>query len=232
MSTLCTFLQEAPLNPDLSSAIQAIASVITALIALVALKQVNLLRMQIQTDHERSRRHRAVEDLRDWNNHLTEGITSARRLVETFSDEQLDAVKEGRSLKIPKRFRAIADVALGIPSDKVLPEDGDNYVLDAEHAICLRNHCIRHLNAFEITLAAWRHGIADSHIIEEQLSYLVDLKRGWKMLEKFRSQVVGLDAHPATEEFVKLIFDRKEEVEMEKKLIEESSKPRPQSEIA
>lgn len=220
------------MTPDLSSAIQAIASVVTAIIALVALKQVKLLRMQIKTDHERSRRHRAVEDLRDWNNHLTEGITSARRLVETFSDEQLEAVRDGKSIKLPKKYRAIADVALDITREKVLAEDGDFYLLEPEHAIRLRNHCIRHLNAFEITLAAWRHGIADDHIIEEQLSYLVDLKRGWKMLERFRKQVVGLDAHPATEEFVQLIVGQMEAIELEKQLVEEASKPQRQPQIA
>lgn len=149
------------MSPELSSAIQAAASVVTVIIALLALKQVQLLRMQIKTDHERSRRHRAVEDLNDWNSHLTEGITSARRLVETFSPEQLEAVKGGRSFKLPKKYRAIADVALDIPREKALVEDGDAYVMEPEHAIRLRNHCIRHLNAFEITLAAWRHGIAD-----------------------------------------------------------------------
>jgi cytosine/adenosine deaminase-related metal-dependent hydrolase len=87
---LCS--KEATVSPELSSAIQAAASVVTVIIALLALKQVQLLRMQIKTDHERSRRHRAVEDLNDWNSHLTEGITSARRLVETFSPEQLEAV--------------------------------------------------------------------------------------------------------------------------------------------
>ncbi|MBR7800551.1 hypothetical protein [Undibacterium fentianense] len=213
------------MTQDISSAIQAVASVVTAIIALVALKQVSLLRTQIKTDHERSRRHRAVEDLRDWNNHLTENITSTRRLVETFSDEQLEALKENKGIKLSKQYRAIADVALGIAPEDVLLEDGDFYLLSPEHAIRLRNHCIRHLNAFEITLAAWRHGIADNHIIEEQLSYLVDLKRGWKMLEKFRKQVVGLDAHPATEMFVQLISEKKGAIELEKQLFEESSKP-------
>jgi hypothetical protein len=60
----------------------------------------------------------------------------------------------------------------------------------------------------------------------------VDLKRGWKMLEKFRNQVVGLDAHPATEEFVKLISGRKEWIEQEMKQIEEASKPQRQPPIA
>jgi len=220
------------LSPDVSSAIQAIASVVTAIIALVALKQVKLLRMQIKTDHERSRRHRAVEDLRDWNNHLTESITSARRLVEMFSDEQLEAIREGKSIKLHKKYRAIADVALDVPREKVLPEEGDCYLLEPEYAIRLRNLCIRHLNAFEITLAAWRHGIADDHIIEEQLSYLVDLKRGWKMLEKFRKQVVGLDAHPATEEFVQRISGLKEAIEHGKRLVEEANKPQGQPPIA
>ena len=220
------------MNQEWSSTVQAVASIVTALVAFVALLQVRLLRRQITSDHERSRRHRAVDDLKDWNNHLTEGITSARRLVETFTDDQLDALKDGRSFKLLKRYRAIADVALDIQRVEALVEDGDAYVMEPEHAIRLRNHCIRHLNAFEITLAAWRHGIADSKVIEEQLSYLVDLQRDWKMLERFRIRVVGLDAHPATEDFVRLISARKEAVELETKRLESAKKARGQQQIA
>ncbi len=220
------------MSVDVSSVIQAISSVASTIIAFVALNQINLLRRQIKTDHERSRRHKAIEDLRDWNNHLTEEITSARRLVELFSYEQLMALKNGTNFKLSKSFRAILDIALNIPNDTNLVEEQDNYVIDAEYAIRLRNHCIRHLNSFEITLAAWRHGVADKKIIEEQLCYLVDLKKGWKMLESFRKYVVGLDAHPATEEFVTLISQRLEEVEREKTRIEESTKPQGQSIIA
>lgn len=206
------------MDMEVSVAIQAVSSVVIAVVALLALRQVNYMRQQLKADHERSRRHHAVKDLRSWTNHLTEGITSARRLVETFDNEQLASVRDGKPLRVPVKYRPIVDVALGISKNCDIPIEGDLYVFDAEHAIVLRNLCIRHLNEFEVTLSAWRHGIADADIIEEQLSYLVNLKKEWRMLEGFRREVTGFEAYPATHEFVNVIEEKVRALEVQNKL--------------
>ena len=219
------------MSQEISSAIQAVAAIAAVLVALYALRQISLLnkqlalaadqvrltsdqlsllREQIKGDHERSRRHLAIQDLHHWTSHISEGITSARRLCETFDREQLTCVKEGKPLRVLKRFRAIADVALDAKGKPDVTEDGEYFVLPAEYAIRMRNLCIRHLNAFEVTLLGWRHSVSDDHIIEEQLGYLVDLQRDWRMLDGFRRWVTGLDAYPAVEEFVSIVLKDRE----------------------
>lgn len=219
------------MSQELSAAIQALAAVAAVFVALFALRQISLLRQQvtvaadqvkltsdqlvllreqIKGDHERSRRHLAIQDLHHWTSHITEGITSARRLCETFDKEQLACVKEGKPIRISKRFRAMADVALDAKGKSDVIEDGEHFILPAEYAIRMRNQCIRHLNAFEVTLLGWRHSVSDDHIIEEQLGYLVDLQRDWRMLDGFRRWVTGLDAYPAVEEFVTVVLKERE----------------------
>lgn len=221
------------MSQEMSATIQAVAAVAAVLVALYALRQLSLLRAQlalagdqvkitsdqlvllreqIKGDHERSRRHLAIQDLHHWTSHIDESITSARRLCETFDRDQLASVREGKPLRIPKRFRAIADVALETNGKADVVEDGEYLVLPAEYAIRMRNQCIRHLNAFEVTLLGWRHSVSDDHIIEEQLGYLVDLQRDWKMLDGFRRHVTGLDAYPAVEEFVSVILKAREAI--------------------
>lgn len=224
-------IMEVFVSQELSAAIQAFAAIAGVLVALFALRQIALLRQQVamtgdqikltsdqlalvreqvKGDHERSRRHLAIQDLHHWTSHIDEKITSARRLCETFDKEQLTSLREGKPTRIPNRFRAIADVALDVKGRSDVVDDGDFFVIPAEYAIRMRNQCIRHLNAFEVTLLGWRHSVSDDHIIEEQLGYLVDLQRDWKMLYGFRRWVTGMDAYPAVEEFVNVIQKKRE----------------------
>lgn len=208
-------------------AVQGFAAIGGMAISLLALTQIRLVRKQIAADHERSRRHRAVSDLRDWNAHLNETVTSARRLVETLSDEQLECLREGRELWVGAELKAVATVALGSNGAPPPSVSNDRILLSAEHAIRLRNLCIAHLNACEISLVGWRHGIADRQILEEQLNYLVDLKRDWRMLENFRSVVVGDGAYPSVAQFVQVVYKRKLEVAQQTRdLLARASEPK------
>lgn len=215
------------MSPESWSVVQGVSAVVGAVGAmvggaasLVALSQIRLFRKQMAHDHERSRRDHAINDLSKWNAHLSETVTSARRLVETFSGDQLECLKRGRGFNIPVKHKAMAVVALAadvsqvITSELMTPllQDDEHVVLSAEHAIRLRNRCIEHLNACEISLLGWRHGAADRQIIEEQMNYLVDLRNGWRMLEDFRTIVVGEGAYPSVAQFVQVIYQRKRDV--------------------
>jgi hypothetical protein len=75
------------MTTEWTDVVQALASVASALIGIAAVLQVRLLRKEIQQDHARSRRERAIELIQEWASSRSTFSPSCRYLVEGFDDQ-------------------------------------------------------------------------------------------------------------------------------------------------
>jgi len=183
--------------------IQAIASAIQAVAVIFAFWQVLLLRKQIKTDHERSRRIRAIDDLSVWNKSLDKAQPSARRLVDSFSPTQCANLVEKKPFYVASNnLKALEYALAGVIQDGELKKTEDGILLNEKHISHLLFLCISHLNSLEIALQGWWYGVADKKIIFEQLKYVVSFKNGSYILENLRQHELLKDNYPAITAFV------------------------------
>lgn len=184
--------------------VQAIAGVLQAVGIIFAILQVRLLRLQITTDHELARRSRAIDDVRAYINALDRAHPATRRLVDDFTEDQIDLLIKRTPFILGDGSRKIVDYALSDilvqhPIDAV---DG-GFRLNEAHLAYLLQLCSGHLNHLEIALLGWFNGISDSQVIEGQFRYVVSAKRGHYILERFREHEKVKSNYPAIDAFVK-----------------------------
>ncbi|WP_162615857.1 hypothetical protein [Solilutibacter oculi] len=172
--------------------ISAAANVVTAGAVALAYKQ-------FRGDHERSRRQLSVELMQEWVRNLTQHSTAARKLVDTFSDEQAKRLYAQEPFEVEKKNVPLLDAAL---SD-TLNCAGDSYKLTVEQSSTLRWEVINYLNALEVILSAWNNNIADRDMLEEQFRDLVSPEKDVYLLKNFRKATGGAATYPCIEEFVK-----------------------------
>lgn len=193
---------------ETAATIQALSGIFMVLIALVGLRQIHLFKKSTNLDHERSRRHQSVQDCIHWNENLTVESSNARRLCEELDVDHFIAMKDNKGFSIDKKLSDIAKVALSKSSEPTLNIVNNTIQLSATQSLELRNLVITHLNLFELTVAGWYLQISDRAVLEDQLCYVVDVNRGWKMLEGFRTHVTGLEAYKATHNFVEAVSNK------------------------
>jgi len=177
------------LNPDW---ISALANMVTAGAVLLAYRQ-------FRGDHERSRRQLSVELMQEWVRNLTQHSTAARKLVDTFSEEQAKKLYAQEPFNVDKKNVPLLDAAL----KDSLKCTGDSYKLTVEQSSSLRWEVINYLNALEVILSAWNNNIADREMLEEQFRDLVSPEKDVYLLKSFRKAAGGAATFPCIEEFVK-----------------------------
>ena len=177
------------INPNWLS---AIANIVVAGSIIIIFKQ-------LKSDHDRSRRERAIELIGSWARNMKQGSTAARKLVETFSMEQAKSLFRQEPFDIESKYLNLLNAALEEDIDK---GKADKICLNESISSELRWVVVSYLNNLEAILAAWRHNVADKNMIEEQFSYLVSQADGHYILEQFRKAAGGIDSYPATDEFV------------------------------
>ena len=150
-------------------------------------------------DHERSRRQLSVELMQEWVRNLTQHSTAARKLVDTFSEEQAKKLYAQEPFNVDKKNVPLLDAAL----KDSLKCTGDSYKLTVEQSSSLRWEVINYLNALEVILSAWNNNIADREMLEEQFRDLVSPEKDVYLLKSFRKAAGGAATFPCIEEFVK-----------------------------
>jgi hypothetical protein len=84
---------------------------------------------------------------------------------------------------------------------------GKDHTLTVEQSSELRWEIVTYLNALEVILSAWNHGIADKRMLEEQFRYLVSTQTGSYFLKNFRIAAGGAHSFPNVEKFVNHLID-------------------------
>ncbi len=165
---------------------------------------------QMEADHERSRREKAIDILARWTTSLDKAHPSARTLVESFTHEQCISLasKKGVALSLEKED-LVKNVLHGyLEEDPPKIEDG-LLILDDNHSAHIYYLCISHLNSLEIALQSWLVNVADEKILEDELNYLIKPEKDHFVLESLRAVMGGKDCYPAIHEFVEHIKDKK-----------------------
>lgn len=188
----------------------AISSLITSLgvglIAwqtLVSIKQLKVLKKQITSDHERSRRQRAIDVLEKWANTLDRARPSARTIIEGLSIEECRLLKDKKPISIPDSKLYFLENALqDLQNKNFIPGADKKILLDEKQVAHLYYLAISHLNSLEIALQSWLSGVADKNILESELKYLVKPDNGQYVMANFREIMGGGSAYPAISAFV------------------------------
>jgi hypothetical protein len=180
-----------------------ILSWLTAIASLITAGGIWFLWLQIKADHERSRRERACELVLEWSKSLRQGSSLARKLVETFTEEQARKLHKSEALEIEGDKYEIIKACLEESTDTARIEQANGKVkLNGRQSSILRWHIVCYLNTLESILMARRHGVADRKMINEQFRYLVSPTEGHSILRNYRQASGGANVYPAIEEFV------------------------------
>ncbi len=192
-----------------SALVATIALVVTLRQTFLLSRQTKLLSeqnekliLQFRSDHERSRREKAVDLLVLWSESLQRENSSARKFAEQLDEVQTRKLWDLEApLVVDARAGNLALAALLSPVGCASLPDG-RYELNAQAVEAIRWQVVRYLNMLESVLAAWRHNVADRDVLQEQFSFLYDGRKGYAGCALFRRTAGGVDAYPAIEEFV------------------------------
>ncbi|ART83263.1 hypothetical protein CBP31_12055 [Oceanisphaera profunda] len=186
-----------------ASSVAALGIIVVIFQAKVTVKQLNTSIQGLKSDHERSRRERAIELLRHWDSSLTLNSVMARKFAETLEFNQSKCLLKQQPFKISSEHYGLFVGSLssmsarlrdeGIPKDKL-------QVTEREFSE-IRWAVISYLNLLETVLTAVRHNIADKEMLYEQFTYLVSPSEGHYILEDFRNAAGGSKTYPSIEAF-------------------------------
>jgi len=190
----------------ISSGITALGIVFIAIQTSIAAKQLAEFKKQIAADHQRSRINKAIDVLNEWTKSLDKAHPSARTLVNGFTIEQCEKLKEKTPFDLPVDKRSLLENVLhGHTNGNPLSEDDKSVTLNEDHLSHIYFLCMTHLNSLEIALQSWMKGVADKGIIEEEMCYLIKPEKEHYILENFRKVIGGKDIYPAIHAFVEHI---------------------------
>jgi hypothetical protein len=176
-----------------------------------ALWRIFLMRETFFSDHDRSRRTKAVDLIQFWSSNLTLRASLARRIAESLEEQQCRDLSEQKPFDIPSSKEDLLRMYLReVTPSKETEKSADTILkLDEGQVSVLRWDVVSYLNQLEAILSAWRHNIASRDILEEEFDYLYDASKGMTMIEKFRI-ASGIDSYPAIKEFVEHVKSAKQ----------------------
>ena len=154
--------------------------------------------------NEISRRKVGLERIESWTNKLTKKSSLARKIVESFDENQCKSLFNEDEIKVPDKLQK----SLSLYFEKEINIDSNFCIIDEGQSSVLRWEIITYLNSLEQVLISWRHNIADKSLIEEQFSYLYDTTNNHTALERFRS-VAGNLNYPSINEFITYLKSEK-----------------------
>lgn len=190
-----------------SSAVSATAVLAIWIQTRTSAASYQLLVTQIASDHERSRRENAVRLLFQWSQSLNKKTSTARRLAESLTVEQVRSLFTEDSLTLGIANLVDVRVCLDDPDEFIATEElviGKREIVLTGCALKeIKWQVVRYLNLLESVFAARRFNTADREILDEQFGYLVSTKDGKDVLGALRRALGGPTALPAIEEFAR-----------------------------
>ena len=103
-------------------------------------------------------------------------------------------------MKIDKRWKGHLNICLAELDGADLAENGEQIKLNELQTARVRYLVVQVLNVLESVLIAWKHGVTDGTIIEDEFRFIVKTKEDGFLLENFRA-AVGKNKHPGIEAF-------------------------------
>ena len=193
--------------------ISQIAIIVGVLSIIGVAIQIHLTKKILKADHERSRREKTVELLRDWSKSVEKEQTWARKLVEKFTAEQCRSLFSQRVFMVQVELKPHLDQFFDIEEEQVK----DNCIaLTEKQMVSLRWYVVTYLNLLESILVAWQYGIVNRDIIEHEFSFLFSPEDGHSALQAFRTAAGGEQSYPAIEIFANHLEQKRKSVLIKK----------------
>lgn len=172
-----------------------LATIFSSIAVFIYAWQLIIQKKALKEDHERSRREKGVDILNHWFSTLDKNNSTARKLAESLSEENLLSIYHCEEFEIP-----------ATPKNKqyfsaLFEENNKKYKgsihISAQQSSEIRWQLISYLNALENVVAAWKYNIVDRKLVEAEFKYMFDHKGG--ALKKFRE--IMIDAYPCIDLF-------------------------------
>ncbi|CAM3562344.1 DUF4760 domain-containing protein [Halomonas lysinitropha] len=169
----------------------------------------------LESDHERSRREKAIDLLCHWDSTLTDNSAAARKFAESLTFEQSKCLYAQEPFSVDSKHYGLFLGALPPALAKVRKAeqkyDGEKIDVSERESSEIRWSVITYLNSLETILSAARHNVADKDMIYEQFVYLISPEKGHYLLADFRKAAGGARTYPSTEEFATELKEKAEE---------------------
>lgn len=173
--------------------ISAIASSLS-LIAIIALV------WQVKVNHDKGRREKAIQIMKDWGKVVTPDLFRYSRLMfQLRSEDEVSKVAHGQSLTLDKEV--VSKYLPELVTQEILEDKSiDKITLPVELVVSIRYTMVSMLNAIETIAIAYKHEVADQEMIKEVFfgflitsGYLANCKDfisnfsngGWPVLQEF-----------------------------------------------
>ena len=158
-----------------------------------------------QSDHERSRRQKAVDLILQWSTNLKRETSLARKLVETLGREETESLYDEKPFEIDEKYLSIVADCLGNSEESELVTNNGKIKLTEKQSAHMNWLVISYLNSLESVLVCWQHGIADVDMIKAEFRYLVNPDKEKNILHNYRTAKEGIDNYPAIKSFVSML---------------------------
>lgn len=156
--------------------IKFIADILASIAVFIYALQFIVQKKSLKEDHERSRREKGVDILNHWFSTLDKNNSTARKLAENLSEDNLLAIWHCEEFEMLYTSKKIAIFHCFIW--RVEKQKKENIHVSAQQATEIRWQLISYLNALENVVAAWKYNIVDRRLIEAEFKYMFDHKGG------------------------------------------------------
>jgi len=185
------------------SIVSAIVAVLSVIISFVVMQ---ISKKTLERHHESLRREKALELLLHWGTTLHKNSALVRKYVEELDKTQTEQLYKQEEITFDTGSKELCTKIKKLLDVKAA-ENSENKLTPAE-CTELRWLVVTYLNKLEGILIAWRHSIADTKIIEEQFSYLINPDTEHEVLKEFRQAAGGNKSYPSIALFCKHMNDK------------------------
>lgn len=187
------------MNEQVKDTITTWATAITAVGVIFSALQVYLLKVQIDQDHERSRRLTAVESLREWTRSQPPNAFHCIKFMADLEQPVFIAVLGRESIQLTREAKTQAKRCLSDLEDNGLFKDD---ALTQKGSSTIAGRVTMALNADENAILGYRYGVGDKDIIFEQIRNAVDMD-DQNFIEKLGKVPGHSNPYPAITEFLR-----------------------------
>jgi len=195
----------------IANIVPVIGIIISSIMLIIITWQAILIRKQMKSDHERSRREKAVNLLLKWTEKLDENTSIAKKIDKKLNEEQARKIYNYEEVRLSKDYKDLLNKIF-----KKVQEEGDSIILKKHQSKKLRWLLISYLNLLESILSAWQYSIVDRDLIEHEFSYLFSPEEGHTALKNFRIVCGGERTYPAIEIFINHLEEERKKILREK----------------
>lgn len=169
-------------------------------------------KQQLEDDHARSRREKAVDLIGQWARNANQRAASARKLAERLTFDEASTLFKQEQLSLDAKLKDLIDSALEKSSD---PPVNGKIVLTLEQTAEIRWQVVMYLNKLEAIISAWSHEVADRGMLEEQFHFLISPKEDVYIMKEFRQAAGGDEVFPAIGKFVEhMVLERQRKIKV------------------